>query len=85
MINILLTKGAEVSYYDPYIPNIRNCACGQTLSSVKDLNDLGKYDAVAVVTDHSDIDYKKVLEDSKVIVDSRNAFRNIKSDKIIRI
>ena len=85
VINILLTKGAEVSYYDPYIPNIRNCACGQTLSSVKDLNDLGKYDAVAVVTDHSDIDYKKVLEDSKVIVDSRNAFKNIKSDKIIRI
>ena len=71
-------------FYDPYIPNIRNCACGQTLSSVKDLNDLGKYDAVAVVTDHSDIDYKSI-ENSKVIVDSRNAFKNIKSDKIIRI
>lgn len=85
VINLLISKGAKVSYYDPYIPSIRNCACGQTLSSEKNLNGLSKYDAVVVVTDHTDVDYKKVLKDSKVIVDSRNAYKKVKSNKIVRI
>lgn len=85
VINLLITKGAKVSYYDSYIPSIRNCACGQSLSSEKNLNGLKKYDAVVVVTDHSDVDYKKVLKDSKIIVDSRNVFKKIKSAKIVRI
>ncbi|MCL1971796.1 MAG: nucleotide sugar dehydrogenase [Endomicrobia bacterium] len=85
VINLLLMKEAKVSYYDPYIPEMQNCACGMTLRSEKSLNGLGKYDVVVIVTDHTNIDYKKVLKDSKAIVDSRNAFKNIKSGKIIRI
>ncbi len=85
VINLLITKGAKVSYYDQYIPKIQNCACGQTLSSVKSINGLGKYDAVVVVTDHTGVDYKKVLKDSKVVIDSRNVFKKVKSNKIVRI
>lgn len=85
VINLLLTREAKVSYYDPYIPSIRNCACGASLVSAKNLNGLAKYDAVVIVTDHTNIDYKKILKDSKTIVDTRNAFKNNKSKKIVRI
>ncbi|MDR1195993.1 MAG: nucleotide sugar dehydrogenase [Endomicrobium sp.] len=85
VINLLITKGAKVSYYDPYIPSIKDCVCGQSLRSEKNLNGLKKYDAVVVVTDHTDIDYKKVLKESKIVIDTRNAFKNNKSGKIVRI
>ena len=48
------------------------------------LDNLGQYDCVLIVTDHSDYDYKKIVNDSKLVVDSRNATRGIKSDKIVR-
>lgn len=85
VINILISKGVKVSYYDQYIPEIQNCSCGHSFKSEKNLNGLKKYDAVVIVTDHTGIDYKKVLKDSKIIVDSRNVLKNNKSDKIIRI
>jgi len=85
VINLLIIKGSKVSYYDPYIPSIQNCACGRTLRSEKSLAGLRKYDAVAVITDHTDVDYKKVLKEANIIVDSRNAFKNSKSNKIVRI
>ena len=85
VINILISKGVKVSYYDPYIPEIQNCSCGHSFKSEKTLNGLKKYDAVAIVTDHTGIDYKKVLKDCEIIVDSRNVFKNNKSNKIVRI
>jgi UDP-N-acetyl-D-glucosamine dehydrogenase len=85
VMSILLEKGVKVSYYDPYIPVVQSFSCGQTLSSVKNLAGLNKYDVVVIVTDHTSIDYKKVLKESKIIVDARNVFKNIKSNKIVRI
>jgi UDP-N-acetyl-D-glucosamine dehydrogenase len=47
------------------------------------LDNLGEYDCVLIVTDHSDYDYKKIVNDAQLVVDSRNATRGIKSDKIV--
>jgi UDP-N-acetyl-D-glucosamine dehydrogenase len=47
------------------------------------LENLGKYDCVLIVTDHSDYDYKKITEEAQLIVDSRNATKGIKSAKIV--
>jgi UDP-N-acetyl-D-glucosamine dehydrogenase len=47
------------------------------------LENLGKYDCVLIVTDHSDYDYKKIVEEAQLIVDSRNATKGIKSAKIV--
>jgi UDP-N-acetyl-D-glucosamine dehydrogenase len=47
------------------------------------LSDLGQYDCVLIITDHSDYDYKKIVTESKLVVDSRNATRGIKSHKIV--
>ncbi|GHT36112.1 UDP-N-acetyl-D-glucosamine dehydrogenase [Endomicrobiia bacterium] len=85
VMSLLLEKGVKVSYYDPYVPVIQNCSCRWTLSSIKNLVGLNKYDVAVVVTDHTNIDYKKVLKESNIIVDARNAFKNTKSNKIVRI
>jgi UDP-N-acetyl-D-glucosamine dehydrogenase len=47
------------------------------------LDDLGQYDCALIVTDHSDYDYEKIVSESKLVVDSRNAPRGIKSSKIV--
>jgi UDP-N-acetyl-D-glucosamine dehydrogenase len=47
------------------------------------LDNLGIYDCVLIVTDHSDYDYAKIVRESKLIVDTRNATRGISSPKIV--
>ncbi len=42
-------------------------------------------DCVVIVTDHTGIDYKQVVDKAKLIVDTRNALKNVKSDKIVRL
>ena len=42
-------------------------------------------DCVVIITDHSDFDYKGLLDSSKLIVDTRNALRGIESEKIVRL
>ena len=41
----------------------------------------GDYDAVVLVSDHSDVDYRRMLEEAKVVVDTRDALRNVEGDK----
>jgi len=48
-----------------------------------ELNDLGQYDCVLIVTDHSDYDYQKIVQEAKLVVDTRNATRGIKNVKIV--
>ena len=42
-------------------------------------------DCVVIVTDHTGLDYAKVIERSKVIVDTRNALKGFRSAKIVRL
>jgi UDP-N-acetyl-D-glucosamine dehydrogenase len=84
LIELLQGKGGEVQYHDPYVPTVR--IGGHSLSSVE-LEKLEQYDCVVVVTDHSNIDYKKLAARSKLIVDTRNALKQHRSEaaKIISI
>jgi len=86
IIELLEEGGAEVSYYDPYIPEIYNMRQTDLVMSSVKLSDelLKEQDAVIIVTAHSNIDYKNVVDNSSVIVDTRNALSNIKSDKIFK-
>ena len=47
------------------------------------LEKIGQYDCVLIVTDHSDYDYKKIVSEAKLVVDTRNATKGIKSEKIV--
>ena len=48
------------------------------------LDNLGQYDAVVIVTNHSIYDYKAIVEESQLVVDTRNATKGIISEKIVR-
>ena len=43
-----------------------------------------QYDCALIMTDHTDYDYKAIVDESKLVVDSRNATKGIMSDKIVR-
>jgi len=82
---ILLLKklGAEVSYSDPYVPTLK--LDGMDLKSQEAQASAHAADCVVIITDHSDFDYKALLDSSKLIVDTRNAMRGIESEKIVRL
>jgi len=77
VIRNLQTHGAEVSYHDPQVLRLDDLG----LSSV-DLGDgrpLAGYDAVVIVTAHTSIDYRRVVEQAQLVVDLRNATAGIPS------
>jgi len=84
IIELLQKEGATVSYNDPYFPFVGRGRKYDLQMKCAPLDNLGQYDCVLIVTDHSDYDYKKIVSDSKLVVDTRNATRGIKSDKIVR-
>jgi UDP-N-acetyl-D-glucosamine dehydrogenase len=83
IIELLQKEGAEVSYHDPYFPFVGRGRRYDLQMKCTPLDNLGQYDCVLIVTDHSDYDYKKIVNDAKLVVDSRNATRGIKNDKIV--
>jgi UDP-N-acetyl-D-glucosamine dehydrogenase len=72
LIHLLRTAGAEVAYHDPFVPEFD----GMTSSPLEP----EKYDCVAIVTNHSSIDYADLVERGKVIVDFRNATKGHEVD-----
>jgi UDP-N-acetyl-D-glucosamine dehydrogenase len=80
VIRLLEEQGAHVSYHDPYVPTFRED--GHTFTGVALTDDvLQSSDAVVIVTDHDCVDYQRVVDHAKVVVDARNATKGIKSSK----
>jgi UDP-N-acetyl-D-glucosamine dehydrogenase len=65
LIHLLRNAGADVAYHDPFVPEFD----GMTSSPLEP----EAYDCVAIVTNHSSIDYADLVQRGKVIVDFRNA------------
>jgi UDP-N-acetyl-D-glucosamine dehydrogenase len=84
IIELLQKDGAQVSYHDPYFPFIGKGRKYDLQMTRSELRDLGQYDCVLIVTNHSDYDYKHIVQEAQLVVDSRNATRGIKSPKIVR-
>ena len=71
IIRLLAADGAQIAYHDPFIPEVAED--GTTLSSVPLTDEaLSRADAVVIVTDHSQVDYARVLELAGVVVDARH-------------
>jgi len=84
ILELLRDKWAKVAYNDPYFPTVghgRHYALNMTSTP---LDNLGSYDAVVIVTDHSTYNYKQIVEQSKLVIDTRNATKGILSEKILR-
>ncbi len=83
IIELLQKEGAQVSYNDPYIPFVGKGRKYDLQMNSTPVENLGQYDCVLIVTDHSDYDYARIVNESQLVVDSRNATRGIKNDKIV--
>jgi UDP-N-acetyl-D-glucosamine dehydrogenase len=84
IIEELQKQGAQVSYNDPYFPKVGRGRKYNLQMTCAPLDNLSQYDCVLIVTDHSDYDYPKIVKESQLIVDTRNATKGIKSEKIVR-
>ena len=72
IVDLLRNAGAEVYYHDPYVAEFEG------MTSVPLEPD--RYDCVAIVTNHSTIDYADVVQRSTVVVDFRNATKGVEVD-----
>lgn len=85
IIELLQGAEAEVSYHDPYFPFVGRGRKYDLQLKCASLENLAAYDCVLICTDHSDYDYARIVEQSQLVVDSRNATRDVKpQDKIVR-
>jgi UDP-N-acetyl-D-glucosamine dehydrogenase len=84
IIELLRDKGALVAYNDPYFPTVGHGRHYDLNMTCVPMENLGQYDAVVIVTDHSSYDYRAIVEESQLVVDTRNATRGIESEKIVR-
>jgi UDP-N-acetyl-D-glucosamine dehydrogenase len=83
IIELLKNAGAEVSYNDPYFPKVGRGRKYDLQMTCAPLENLGQYDCVLIVTDHSDYDYDRIVRESRLVVDTRKATRGIDSPKIV--
>jgi len=83
IIEELQRQGAEVFYNDPYFPTVGRGRKYNLQMKCTPLENLGRFDCVLIVTDHSDYDYKRIVSESQLVVDSRNATKGIVSEKIV--
>lgn len=82
IFELLQQKGANVSYHDPYAATVR---IGEHTVHSVGLDGLEAYDAVVIVTDHSNVDYKMVAQRAKLVVDTRNALKAVRADAKAKI
>ena len=81
LFHLLEELGADIAYYDPYIPTIpptREHAHYTGKQSIEwNQETVAGFDAVLISTDHSDIDYAQLAEWSDCIIDTRNAMKSV--------
>jgi UDP-N-acetyl-D-glucosamine dehydrogenase len=85
IIRLLESKGATVAYTDPHVPKL-DAGTGRIMKSVSP-DKVSGYDAVMIVTDHHAFDYKDMVKQAKLVVDTRNATKDVKQgrSKIVKL
>src|SRR5580692_120024 len=84
IIELLREKGAIVSYNDPFFPTVGRGRHYDLNMTNTPLEDLGQYDAVLIVTDHTSYDYPGIVEEAQLVIDTRNATKGLESPNIVR-
>ena len=86
IIDLLQKRGAKISYYDPYFPYLKindiDLKCAKINKKA-----LERFDCALVIADHSNIDYKFIAKNTRLVLDTRNIFGRlgIRSRNIIRL
>lgn len=81
IMEVLKAMGANIAYYDPYLPSIpmtREHGALYGMQSVAfDEATVARHDAVLITTDHSNVDYGLLVNWGKLVVDTRNATKAV--------
>jgi UDP-N-acetyl-D-glucosamine dehydrogenase len=84
IMELLASRGAELSYHDPHIPQLpkmRHYQVPDLASQLLSPELLSGQDCVVIVTDHSAVDYAQVARHAKLVVDTRNATAGVSGEK----
>jgi UDP-N-acetyl-D-glucosamine dehydrogenase len=84
IIELLQKRGAKVEYNDPFFPTVghgRKYALNMTSTP---LSKIPEFDCVVIVTDHSQYNYQDIVAQAQLVVDTRNATRDITAANIVR-
>jgi UDP-N-acetyl-D-glucosamine dehydrogenase len=84
ILELLRDRGAKVAYNDPYFPKVGRGRHYDLNMTNTPLDNIGSYDAVVIVTDHTTYNYQQIVDQSQLVIDTRNATKGIISDKILR-
>jgi UDP-N-acetyl-D-glucosamine dehydrogenase len=79
IIHGLEKRGAHVSYMDPCVAELNED--GVVLKGIDPATDFSGFDAVVIVTDHSVIPRDRLMAEAKLVVDTRDALRNVVGDR----
>ena len=87
IMELLVQRGAQnLSYNDPFVPSVK--IDGHVLESKALSDDIVRHaDCIIITTDHSSYDLEKIVENAKLVVDTRNATRAVRrgKEKIVRL
>jgi UDP-N-acetyl-D-glucosamine dehydrogenase len=84
IIEMLRSAGATVQYNDPFFPSVGRGRKYDLQMWSSPVEDLGRFDCVVIVTDHSVYDYSRIVAEARLVIDCRNATRGIDSAKVVR-
>jgi UDP-N-acetyl-D-glucosamine dehydrogenase len=76
IIELLHRRGADVQYSDPHVPALQ---IGEHLLRRVDIDEAASYDCVVIATDHTGVDYARLVERAQLVVDTRNATRALRA------
>lgn len=77
IIHLLQEKGATICYHDPYVPQVVTHEGKTMVSESLRAETLGEADCVVIVTNHDSYDWEYVAENARLIVDTRNALKEV--------
>ena len=85
VIEILQREGADVDFFDPYIPKFR--AHGKEYVGLADISPeaIASYDIVFVAAAHTNVDYDMIEKNAQAIFDSKNAMKEVKNREKIDV
>ena len=75
----LVKQGAVVSYSDPYVPRLREADLDL---QAQPLSALRQADCTVIITNHAAFDYRQIVREARLILDTRNALKGFKQQKI---
>ncbi len=85
IIELLQKNGSNIEYYDPYVSKLSYNHINLKSLKTLDAFTIKSFDASVIVTDHSNIDFNIISENSSLVIDTRNVFHHIESDNILRL